>query len=145
MSNTKTVLGILAVVVVGGGIAAVLSSGGGKKPVSDNGYALLPGCAGLVLTNEEVALERARTIGKKAMGFTAAMAQLLGCGIAVTAIPAYKPNGRFIYNAVRAAVSELVKRGKMSATDATQRLVEAAVNLGSIGVDMANLPEGLEP
>lgn len=127
---------------VAGVVAVAMSSGGGDGP---NGYQILPNCQGLVITDEGKALEYVRNAARSSTSVDAIMEGILGkCGFAAITTPAFVPTGRFVFLAIRAAFSELVKKG-YSVPEAAKRITEAATNLTKMGVNLGDIPLGLEP
>lgn len=143
-SNTGVIVGVtLGGLVIAGGIAAVALMGDDTPALA--GYQILPNCQGLVVLDEAKALESVRAAARVATDFNGLMNTILGkCGFAATTTPAFAPSGRFVFLAIRAALSELVKKG-YSELDAALRITEAASNLAKMGANLGDLPKGLEP
>lgn len=130
------------VVLVGlGSLAAFLLSGGPSR-----GYEILPGCAGVVITDEPAAMLFASRRGAVAPADWGAhlRGELGGAGCDVL-VPAggLEAHRGFLYRLVRAYVAGGVAASRIPALEATSLLDVLREEAIAAGVPLADLPEGL--
>lgn len=129
------------VVLVGlGALAAYLLSGGGR------GYEILPGCTGVVITDEPAAMAWARQRGRLAPSeWGEALRVELGtpgCDVLVP-LGGLEAHRGFLYRLVRAYVAGGVEAGRVPANEGGSLLGVLRDEAIAAGVPLADLPEGL--